>query len=247
MGMQRPSWWPSWLGWYGGNSKSSQQPQQDPTDDNSPQQSLLPPQTSRELGKLSEKYESNGNPGAVSSGNGDPGGVSYGTYQLTTGNVQRFLQSPVGLRWADEFQGLVPGSKEFGEIWKEIAQQDPTTFGDAQHTYIKITHFDPMVKNLESTIGLDITHQSAALQDVVWSTSVQHGPNAVVIQNALAGQDASKMTDKEMIVAIYNERGRTDANGLLVYFRSSSLAVQRGVANRFKNEMQDALGMLDSD
>src|SRR5574341_1024502 len=36
-----------------------------------------------ELGGLSRKYESNGNPGMVSSGVGDHGGRSYGAYQFS--------------------------------------------------------------------------------------------------------------------------------------------------------------------
>ena len=34
------------------------------------------------LGDLSASYESNGNPGCVSTGAGDLGGISYGAYQL---------------------------------------------------------------------------------------------------------------------------------------------------------------------
>jgi len=39
----------------------------------------------RGLGTLSARYESNGNPGTVSSGRGDPGDVSYGTRSSAPG------------------------------------------------------------------------------------------------------------------------------------------------------------------
>ncbi|NMC34711.1 MAG: hypothetical protein GYA36_19990 [Veillonellaceae bacterium] len=55
------------------------------------------------LGALSQKYESNGDPGRVSSGVGDPGGVSYGAYQMTSkggGTVARFLKSDAASPWA---------------------------------------------------------------------------------------------------------------------------------------------------
>jgi len=50
-----------------------------------------------------------------------------------------------------------------------------------------------------------------------------------------------------LIRAIYAERGRTKADGSLVYFSRNSPNVQKGVANRFKNELNDALAMLAKD
>jgi hypothetical protein len=53
--------------------------------------------------------------------------------------------------------------------------------------------------------------------------------------------------DREWIIAIYTERGRKDANGILIHFPRSSPAVQRGVANRFVQEERDALIMLQNE
>jgi len=50
--------------------------------------------------------------------------------------------------------------------------------------------------------------------------------------------------DEQLIRAIYAERGRKKADGNLVYFSRSSPNVQKGVANRFKSELTDALAML---
>ena len=46
------------------------------------------------LGDLSALYESNGDPGCVSTGYGDLGGISYGAYQLAsnTGSVEEFIR-----------------------------------------------------------------------------------------------------------------------------------------------------------
>ena len=52
------------------------------------------------------------------------------------------------------------------------------------------------------------------------------------------------MSDADIINAIYDERGRTTPSGTLVYFSSSSPAVQKSVANRYKSERQSALAML---
>jgi hypothetical protein len=50
--------------------------------------------------------------------------------------------------------------------------------------------------------------------------------------------------DKQLICAVYAERGRKKPDGNLTYFSKSSPSVQAGVAKRFKNEQQDALAML---
>jgi hypothetical protein len=69
-----------------------------------------------------------------------------------------------------------------------------------------------------------------------------------VIRKALValagGSPADADFDKKLISAIYAERGRRRADGKLAYFPSSSPNVQKGVANRFKNEEADALKML---
>ena len=46
------------------------------------------------LGDLSKKYESNGDPGTISSGYGDAGGKSYGMYQFssTMGVVDNYVK-----------------------------------------------------------------------------------------------------------------------------------------------------------
>jgi hypothetical protein len=229
------------------NGNQTDQPDQSPK--NPPDEVISPKSPQIPLGSLSQKYESNGDPGRVSSGVGDIGGVSYGAYQMTSsggGTVSRFLKSEAGSPWASEFAGLVPGTKEFSEKWKEIALRDPEKFLAAQHEYIKQTHYDPLVQGVKE-IGLDVANRSSALQNVIWSTSVQHGGNTNIVELALKGKNPETMSDKDIIEAIYAERGRTNPDGTLVHFGSSSLAVQKGVANRFKNELNDALKMLSSE
>ncbi len=200
-----------------------------------------------ELGSLSARYESNGNPGTVSSGKGDAGGVSYGAYQMTSaggGTVAAYVkQSP----YKDEFAGLIPGSPEFTKKWKEIADRDPAGFKADQHEFIKKKYYDVQSAKLQKDVSFDVSQRSRALQQVVWSTSVQHGANTTLIETALSGRDPASLSDEQIIKAIYAERGRKDAQGSLVHFKKNSPDVQKGVAARFAQEEKDALAMLKAE
>jgi LysM domain len=215
-----------------------------------------PPPVSWVLGSLSSKYETGGRgPGTVSSGIGDAGGVSYGSYQMTSrprgGTVARFV-AHAAFPWRARFAGVNPGSSEFSAQWKALATEAADAFFEAQHAFIKRTHFDPLVGKIAIQDGVDVTLRTPALQDVIWSTAVQHGPNTPVVHRAIrnlgggALEPADRERDRHLIIAIYAERGRRSAAGNLVYFARNSKAVQDGVARRFGDEERDALKMLES-
>lgn len=201
------------------------------------------------LGALSAKYETGGRgPGTVSTGAGDPGGVSYGSYQMATkmGTVARFV-AQAGFKWARDFQGLAPGTAQFTAVWKRIAAAQTADFQHAQHSYIKQTHYDLLAAKIMSEDAVDVNTRSRALQDVVWSTAVQHGGATPIVHRAIANLTCATSDpayDKQLICAIYAERGRKKPDGNLAYFSKSSPSVQAGVAKRFRNEEQDALAML---
>lgn len=202
-----------------------------------------------ELGILSAKYETGGRgPGTVSSGAGDPGGVSYGSYQMATktGTAKRFVTQST-FPWLQDFQNLTPGTPDFSSCWKRIATNDTDAFQKCQHEYIKKTHYDLLVAKILSDDNLDVNTRSNALQNVVWSTAVQHGPGTPIVHRACATLTCKQTDpeyDEQLIRAIYVERGRRKPDGNLAYFGKSSPSVQTGVANRFKYELQDALAML---
>src|SRR5262245_8258571 len=163
-----------------------------------------------ELGWLSKKYEvGKGGPGTISTGKGDAGGVSYGTYQLTTANVGGFVKK----FYPKEFAGLKAPSKAFNDKWKALAKSDKS-FGKKQHDHIKATHYDPVAARLRKDLKLDVQKRSFTLRDVVWSTAVQHGGGGgpAIFKNALApltkNKPLDKLTDEEIIRAVYAERGR---------------------------------------
>jgi murein DD-endopeptidase MepM/ murein hydrolase activator NlpD len=202
-----------------------------------------------ELGTLSAKYETGGRgPGVVSSGAGDYGGVSYGSYQMATntGTVKSFV-TQASFPWRQDFQNLTPGTPDFSACWKRIATSQKDEFQKCQHEYIKQTHYDRLVAKILSEDYVDINTRSSALQNVVWSTAVQHGPGTPIVHRAcstLSCKPDDPKYDELLIRAIYAERGRRKPDGNLAYFGKSSASVQTGVANRFKSEMQDALAML---
>jgi murein DD-endopeptidase MepM/ murein hydrolase activator NlpD len=201
------------------------------------------------LGELSAKYETGGRgPGTVSTGSGDPGGVSYGSYQMATrmGTVARFV-GQAGFPWAQDFQGLTPGTAPFTACWKRIAAAETAAFQSAQHAFIKNGHYDLLAAKILNDDGLDVNTRSRALQDVVWSTAVQHGGGTPIFHRAIGNCTAKPSDadfDEQLIRAVYAERGRKKPDGNLAYFSKSSPGVQAGVAKRFRNEEQDALAML---
>lgn len=201
------------------------------------------------LGTLSAKYETGGRgPGTVSTGAGDPGGVSYGSYQMASkmGTVTRFV-TQAGFPWLADFQNLKAGSAPFTACWKRIAANQTDAFQNAQHAFIKMSHYDLLAAKILKEDALDVNTRCRALQDVIWSTAVQHGGATPIVHRAIANVATSKSDnryDEQLIRAIYAERGRKKADGNLAYFSKSSTSVQKGVANRFKNELQDALAML---
>ena len=201
------------------------------------------------LGALSAKYETGGRgPGTVSTGAGDFGGVSYGSYQMASkmGVPTKFVTQP-GFPWRQDFANLTAGTSAFTAVWKRIAAEQTDDFQKAQHEYIKKTHYDLLCAKIQSDDNLDVNTRSRAVQDVVWSTAVQHGPGTPIIHRAcssLTCKTTDANYDELLIRAIYAERGKRKADGNLAYFSRSSSSVQTGVANRFKSEMQDALKML---
>ncbi|MFM0060052.1 hypothetical protein PQR64_30915 [Paraburkholderia phytofirmans] len=192
------------------------------------------------LGQTSKFFES-GNRGAaaISSGRGDHGGASYGTYQLASAGganstLNKFLNSS---GYASQFAGLKPGSPEFNAKWKQIAASDPS-FGTAQHDFIKSTHYDPQMALLGKS-GIDLSKRGSAVQDAIWSTSVQFGGQTSLIKSALAGKDPSKMSDAEIVTAIQNYKIAHNSE----LFKSSSAATQASTLNRASVERSRLLAL----
>ena len=167
------------------------------------------------LGQTSARYESGGKgPGTINSpeiAKKDPGGRSYGIYQMSTrrGTMADYLKYTK----YQELKSLKPDTPEFDKKWKEIAQRDRDGFAKEQHEYIKKKYYDKLQERLISK-GIDLRNRGPAVQDLIWSTSVQYGPyrnrkrrnseNPVV--RALIGKNISNMSDADIVNAVQKNK-----------------------------------------
>lgn len=189
------------------------------------------------LGQTSAQFEtSNRGPGFISTGKGDLGGKSYGLYQLSS--TQGSLAEYVGqsAKYGAEFKGLTPASPAFDAKWKEVAARDPQGFSTDQHTFIKKEFFDVQNEALKGR-GVDLSDRGRAVQDMLWSTSVQFRnltPN--VVANGLKdkfgeGYQLSKLTDEQIVGAVQDYKLKKNDS-----LFSGSPDLWPGLRDRAKNE-----------
>ena len=221
------------------------------------------------IASLSAKYESHGDPGAVSSGSGDLGGVSYGSYQFASnvGAVDCFLEwakdysNDALANYARELIKFPVNSQEFKNLWKEIGDVDPNGFQELQDAYVMHHYYEAAASSLRDKY-FEINKHSIAMKAVLFSRSVQYGPGNMVelftiACNRLGYPNMSYIDDsafdRKMISAIYDflveECDQAYNNGS--YYHSpndwangSYTVVKVGLRNRFVNEKEDALAML---
>lgn len=194
------------------------------------------------LGMVSKSEESGkGGVGTVSSGKGDNGGVSYGSHQLSSasGTMTKFLQSKDGQPYAQQLAGLQPGSAAFTQKYKEIASSDGENFEKAQDQYLNRTHYDPQVKKVTQDTGMDFSKKGRAVQEMLYSTGIQYGPDSGVVSAALKGKPVANMSDSEIVQTVQDYKSATTDR----YFTSSSAKVQASVANRALREKAKLLAM----
>lgn len=149
------------------------------------------------------------------------------------GVVQKFISE---MKYSDAFRGLLPATPQFNKKWVELAGKEQ--FAKDQHEFIKRTHFDVQIKHLKEN-GIDLGKRGCAVQDCIWSTAVQFGPNTNLIIKALKGQNAQ--TDKDIVTAIQNYKIRN--NDLL--FKSSSAQTRESTLQRAKSELNSLLALCN--
>jgi hypothetical protein len=200
------------------------------------------------IGALSAHFESGENgPGVV--GYDSNGGTSYGTYQISSraGTMKHFIEY-LSERAPDLSARLkAAGSANTGStsgkmpsVWKQMANEDPAGFSRLQYDFIEKTHYLPAVQEISEQTGLDVSKAPRALQEVLWSTAVQHGPKGAAkiftkgIERAQSKEGGVKIA--QLIGSVYALRSGQ--------FGSSGPEVAAAARNRFKEEGRLALAML---
>ena len=208
------------------------------------------------LGDLSKKYESNGEPGTISSGYGDAGGKSYGMYQFssTMGVVDNYVKwlRDNGYWFGDELAKYTVGSSYFDDAWRFLANSgNRHDFEKSQHDFTKALYYDKAC-NLLTDSGYHVNKHSRAMKDVVWSRAVQYGPYQIVdmfdeaCTLVLGGKFNlsyvdDKSFDERMIKAVYLDVCSTPG------WTNGSPSLREGLYARFRNECADALNMLNEE
>lgn len=203
------------------------------------------------LGDLSKRYESNDDPGCISTGYGDAGGKSYGTYQLASnaGSVSRYIEwlQANGYWFGGMLAKLSVGSKDFDTSWKGLAESDNREdFAKSQHEYIKAVYFEPACAVLERNYYHVKLHHEV-MQDVIWSRAVQYGVGNILDMFTEAVQSLGYPNlsyvdhcrfDKDMIKAIYLDVCSTRE------WTNGSPALRENLYKRYKSECADALARI---
>ena len=177
------------------------------------------------LGGLASVRESRADPGAVSPAS-DPGGRSYGLYQFNSvAHIAESFLKADGKPFAAAF-GPNPDSDTdaFKQTWQAIALAYPDEFSRAQFAYARRIYYEPAVAQLKSATGFDAGAGRWTLQDVLFSTWLQHKTSArrQILDQALAksnfkarlaapnrlktpDQNAYEL-ERDLIVAVYDAR-----------------------------------------
>ncbi|MCE5333033.1 MAG: hypothetical protein LLG06_00430 [Desulfobacteraceae bacterium] len=201
----------------------------------------------RQIGALSEHFES-GDKGPDVIGYDSSGGTSYGTYQISSraGTMREFIEylADKAPDMASKLKAAGPfntggRSGKMPAVWKKLSTEDPERFSKLQYDFIEKTHYLPALQDVSERTGLDVSRAPKALQEVLWSTAVQHGPRgaAKIFSRAVEkSQTKTGVQLAQLIGSVYDMRAGQ--------FGSSSPETRSAVKNRFKEEGRLALAML---
>ena len=200
------------------------------------------------LGAVAEKYESSGR-GSGTVGWDKSGGTSYGKKQISSkaGAMTDFLKflEKTGkgdvakkLRDAGIEKDTGSTSGKAVDVWKEVAASG--ALGNSENEFLG-QGYQTALKGLKDKSLQSRINESRALQEMLFSTAVQHGPaGAQKIMNSVFKPG---MTDEQLVKAVYAERG---ADGGMKHFGKSKPNERAGVVNRFGNEEKDIMALLKS-
>lgn len=198
-------------------------------------------------GALAALFESGSRGGSSAIGYDRVGGTSYGKYQLASrvGTMDGFLTfldrtapdiasrlRAAGTANTGSRSGAMPSA------WKAVARDNPARFEKLQDEFIHNSNYTPAYNAVTKAMGVKELHP--AMQEVLFSTAVQHGPTGAVKIFARAfGQSGSLDGEGEdFIKNVYAIRAGQ--------FGSSTTDVRRAVHGRLAQELRAALGLLEN-
>jgi len=199
------------------------------------------------LGSLAAQFES-GKDGISAIGYDRVGGTSYGKYQISSrvGTMNGFLafldaEAPDISQRLRAAGPANTGSRrgKMPEAWQKIAAEQPARFEALQEKFIHDSHYAPALNAVTRTAGIDPAKLSPAMQEVLWSTAVQHGPTgaARIFNRAVSkGGFDTMQAERKLIDNVYAIRAEQ--------FGSSTEQVRAAVRNRLRQEKNLALAML---
>jgi hypothetical protein len=195
------------------------------------EEDLDPIPTDREtLGFVAAKFESRGKIDTISTGKNDPGGKSYGTFQLAskTGTLESFIKQS---KFKDRFEGVKIASAKFDNIWLQLCKEEPKSFAQDQKDFIIRTHYLPAARHAHKQ-GFNMRNH--ALQEAIYSMSVQHGQFRRIINNADSNGDA-----EHQVNSLYHARTEY-VKGL----KSLPEVTKNAILSRFKREIKKVLELV---
>lgn len=210
------------------------------------------------LGSVSEMFESGGRgPGTINDyrgkAAGDYGGASYGKWQIAsfrgaTGEKRSSGEAPIesflrNSKYRDEFSGMAPATPSFDAKWREIAARDPRGFEAEQKDFIQSNYYSPALNRMRKN-GHDFTSRGPAVQDAVWSTSVQYGPGkaASIVDRTFGKEDVSLLSDAEIVSRLQDNKLANVENDF-----KSSPGLWAGIRGRIRSEKSALVALAGDD
>jgi hypothetical protein len=199
------------------------------------------------LGSLAAQFES-GKDGIAAIGYDRVGGTSYGKYQIASrvGTMNGFLSflDAEAPDIATQLRAAGPANTggrrgKMPDAWQKVAAEQPARFEALQEKFIHDSHYAPALNAVTRTAGIDPAKLSPAMQEVLWSTAVQHGPAgaARIFNRAVSkGGFDTMQAERRLIDNVYAIRAEQ--------FGSSTDQVRAAVRNRLRQEKALALAMI---
>ena len=150
-------------------------------------------------------------------------------------------------RHGTHFEGLQPGTPGFSARWRELAAADPKGFAQDQHDFIQHKYYDLQMGRLKD-VGIDLSQRGPAVQDALWSTSVQYrGITRSIFQKGLQSAHGEEfkldqLSDEQIVRAVQDYK---HAN-VQVHF-SSSPTLWNSLRDRVLDEKSSLVGLARYD